>query len=213
MRLQNVGIEVTRKCNIKCAHCLRGDSQNRDIDYKYIDTLLDKTDSIGALCFTGGEPSLNVPAMQYTINECKRRNISIDKFYIATNGIDIKEDFVNVCEELYTLCKNGGNVQISNDIYHRKQQKYNDKLLKFLPFYSKRQDNDRDDLISVNRLHKEGRGESLPTATRISVPHKGYIYLNIDGNIIDGCDWSYASQEHHIICNVNTLEDYYNLIV
>ena len=60
--IQNLAIEVTRKCNIKCAHCLRGDSQNKDIDLKYIDILLDQVNYIGHFCPTGGEPSLNIKA-------------------------------------------------------------------------------------------------------------------------------------------------------
>ena len=35
-------------------------------------------------------------------------------------------------------------------------------------------------------------------------------YLNAEGNIINGCDWSYENQDDHILCNVEGLQDYYN---
>ena len=109
IRIQNLAIEVTRKCNINCKHCLRGESENKNISLEYIDILLDKVDSIGHFCPTGGEPSLNVPAIKYFVDVCKKRNISIDTFYITTNGVNLSTDFVNVCIELYKLCKNKKN--------------------------------------------------------------------------------------------------------
>lgn len=36
----NVFIEVTRRCNMCCAHCLRGDAESIDIQEKYIDMAL-----------------------------------------------------------------------------------------------------------------------------------------------------------------------------
>lgn len=37
----SVFIEVTRRCNMCCAHCLRGDAESIDIQEKYIDAFLD----------------------------------------------------------------------------------------------------------------------------------------------------------------------------
>jgi MoaA/NifB/PqqE/SkfB family radical SAM enzyme len=60
LSLDNVIIEITRRCNMKCEHCLRGAQQRLDIP----DDVLSKfflriRDSyINHLCLTGGEPSL-----------------------------------------------------------------------------------------------------------------------------------------------------------
>ena len=51
--IENLCVEVTRKCNMKCAHCLRGDAQNMDINTCYIDTLLENVSGIGSITFTG----------------------------------------------------------------------------------------------------------------------------------------------------------------
>lgn len=66
----DVVIEVTRRCNMCCAHCLRGDAEAVDIQERYIDAFLDSFANAGyisSLTFTGGEISLNIPAIRYTL--------------------------------------------------------------------------------------------------------------------------------------------------
>lgn len=70
----NVVIEITRRCNMCCAHCLRGDAENVDIQEKYIDAFLDSFSNggyIGTIIFTGGEISLNIPAIRYILKAVK----------------------------------------------------------------------------------------------------------------------------------------------
>ena len=52
-------IETTRRCNMACPHCIRGDAQNMDIDLYILDTFLSnfKDGYIREILFTGGEPS------------------------------------------------------------------------------------------------------------------------------------------------------------
>lgn len=81
----NVVIEITRRCNMCCAHCLRGDAENVDIQEKYIDAFLDSFEKgayISSLTFTGGEISLNIPAIRYTLKAVKERGIAVGSFYI-----------------------------------------------------------------------------------------------------------------------------------
>lgn len=219
IHISHLAIEVTRRCNIKCSHCLRGDSQNKDISFEHIDILLDQIESIGHFCPTGGEPSLNVPAIKYFLDGCKKRNISINTFYIATNGVQLTEDFISVSTELYNYCtlKWEYSVQISNDHYHIKQGMYDDSLLEKLPFYSKRHIED-DDFENGKGLHKEGRAlknhrnakvmSGAKPITSIQVFDANPIYLNVEGNIINGCDWSYDNQNKHFLCEVNQIEKF-----
>ena len=63
-------IEVTRRCNMSCKHCLRGDAQNLDIKLESIDLFLSKLKNkcFKRILFTGGEPSLNVEAIEFTLH-------------------------------------------------------------------------------------------------------------------------------------------------
>ena len=103
-------IELTRKCNMKCAHCLRGDAQDVDIDYKYIDELLDQTEVIGHLTITGGEPTLNLDALEYILNGLCKRGIPLLEFGLITNGLIYSERFI----DLIKWCKQIIDVSCSN---------------------------------------------------------------------------------------------------
>lgn len=113
-------IETTRRCNMACYHCLRGESEDIDQRKEHIDDLLDQVDNIGNVTFSGGEPSLNVPIIQYFLDACIKRQIDINIFYIATNGFSIQEDFIIICIKLYAYCqeKEYCQVEVSNDYYH-----------------------------------------------------------------------------------------------
>lgn len=130
-------IETTRRCNMKCTHCLRGDAQEVDIDYKHIDDLLDQTEVIGHLDITGGEPTLNLDALEYILNGLCKRGIPLFEFGLNTNGLIYSERFISLikwCRQIIDVScanclKNGSeyqpqrnlsrcNVGVSLDRYH-----------------------------------------------------------------------------------------------
>jgi hypothetical protein len=207
MNINHLAVEVTRRCNIQCKHCVRGHAQNIDIPLEYIDTLLDQVTSINHFSPTGGEPSLNVPAIKHFIKGCKDRRIPINKFYISTNGINIKNDFVDVCLELYDMCtmKDCCRVQISNDKYHLQEKHYDDSLLSPLPFYGKR---GRENSDMPGGILIQGLAENLKEATVVC--RKGKVidcyYLTARGNVIHGDCWSYKNERNHVLCRVNSLK-------
>ena len=65
MQVYSLILEVTRRCNMCCAHCLRGEAENIDMQKETIDKVLDLVDKIEHVTFSGGEPSLNLPLIQY----------------------------------------------------------------------------------------------------------------------------------------------------
>lgn len=217
MILQNLIIEVTRKCNMKCRHCLRGGAQSVNIDLKHITTLLQQTDEIYQVTFTGGEPSLNVEALKHFIKEAKRNNVYVGSFYIATNGKRVTLDFLSACLELYALCedKEMCSLQVSNDMYHMEEFRYNDELLQGLSFYSKKfDDNERYSLINEGRAKISGRGEREANEYQ-SKPetmddfNECELYLNALGQMVYGCNLSYSSQKNYVICDVKDLKKFY----
>ena len=107
-----VVIEVTRRCNMCCAHCLRGDAQNVDIMPEYIDKSFEKFrpgTSISSITFTGGEITLNLAAIWYTLEVVKRRNISVYDFYMVTNGKDASKmpEPASVSQAWWVYCRQG----------------------------------------------------------------------------------------------------------
>ena len=95
-RLSQLDIQVTRKCNLYCNHCMRGDSQDVDIPFEAIDRILDCVEEIDLLILTGGEPLLNLPAIEYTIQEIIKRNIAVRCLELTTNGTIQDEKAVEI---------------------------------------------------------------------------------------------------------------------
>lgn len=87
-------VEVTRRCNMHCAHCLRGDAENVDLLNVDIDSVLDQTEAIGRLIITGGEPTLNLSAVQHIANGIVQRGIPVMRVQIITNGKEYNQAFV-----------------------------------------------------------------------------------------------------------------------
>jgi len=211
IRVSDLVIEVTRRCNMNCGHCLRGEPQDRDMCYSYMKALLEQISEIGVVTFSGGEPSLNTKTLNEFIDLCKKHNIPFDSFYIATNGKEISEEFVMTCLRLASKCEYPENcsVEISNDYWHAVECRYDESMLKSLSFYRTRDPHDSYYYEGV----KQGRNElGKPlTCDPISVEEGrtaflvtgGMLYLNVKGDVVCGCDWSYENQDHNVICKSN----------
>lgn len=221
MEINNLIVEVTRQCNIKCLHCLRGPAENLKMDPKYIDILLSKVSYISSVTFSGGEPSLNVPIIEYFLNRLMEKNVRLGSFYIATNGIKINLDFVVICLKLYSYSeeKDFCSVDVSNDVYHAKEGKYDTVLLDGLKFTNRKYSRESWNFDNGKLLIMEGKAKKLATHNHkqtVSVIENqedfndANIYLNCEGNIVNGCDWSYKSQKKNVLCSVDDLETYYN---
>lgn len=120
IHVQDLTIEVTRRCNMHCEHCLRGDAQNCNMNIRYVEALFSKVKYISTLTLTGGEPSLATNVIEKIIDCAHVYNVEIGNFYIATNGKRITPKFVRVVERLYCFCNENemSCVHISNDEFH-----------------------------------------------------------------------------------------------
>ena len=205
--IYNLVIELGRQCNLNCPHCLRGKSQDVKINTKYIDDILDKTEHITDLTLTGGEPFLYPDIIRHIVNKIKANNISIDCFYIATNGLvknyDILHDIIDLYDIAYEkeLC----GLKISRDQYHDNNNYWN-----ALDAFKFTMSNSYD--LEEKYLIKQGNAVlNYADATRYAsdnIPEieyhentcyitEGLIYLNANGDILTGCDYSYENQEYN----------------
>lgn len=185
LTFDNLMIEVTRRCNMKCAHCLRGDAQNIDIDYRYIDDLLDQVEVIGFLEITGGEPTLNLDAIKYILNGLCKRGIPLLGFSLFTNGLIYSEELIEIAKLSKKIidisCENcisekygkynpataieRCNIGISLDRYHEQHDicmKHYQKYKSVLSNYA-----DVRMIMRGNRPSKVGRAKNLQEAIDI----------------------------------------------
>lgn len=97
--IKNLMLEVTRRCNMACPHCLRGEAQDMDVSFAVLENLLARVDGIRELVFTGGEPSLNPDAMLETLRLCRIHHIPVHTVWIATNGRRLSDRFIKACHK------------------------------------------------------------------------------------------------------------------
>lgn len=83
-----LNFDITRKCNMNCNFCCRGDSQPIDITREIIDKTLDEMDGvfIHSLKIMGGEPLLAQELMIYLFKSIIEKHIYINHIGFFTNG-------------------------------------------------------------------------------------------------------------------------------
>ena len=171
-----LAIEVTRRCNMKCNHCLRGDAQNLDISTAVLSGIA-KHIHPASVIFTGGEPSLNVPAIKRYFELAERYDTMPAAFYVATNGATSKEqmrDLALTLLEAYSkmeepdMCE----VDVSVDMFHEAfRDNDNAKILRGLSFLGRGkkhsvEDDDLSWLLNTGRANKNGIGVRAPEVLR-----------------------------------------------
>lgn len=224
-------IEVTRRCNMKCEHCLRGDVQNLDISTATLSEIA-KHIYPSSVTFTGGEPSLNVPAIKRYFELAERYGTMPNSFYVATNGAASKEqmrDLALTLLEAYPkmeepdMCE----VDISEDMFHEAfRDNDNATILRGLSFLGQGkkhsvEDDDLNWLLNTGRANENGIGVSAPEVLRTDMDELvtdysteydsisfDTLYIAANGNVVDGCDSSYEDidDEENVICKVSQLQ-------
>lgn len=226
MHIENAMIEVTRKCNMACAHCLRGDAQNREISNADIDMFFSKVESIGNLTITGGEPSLASHKIEYIVESARKHNVNIQSFYIATNAKVVSDAFLTALIKLYCYCSDNemSALNYSDDDYHDELEEENIKRLSVFAFTAPKYNGS----VNTGRYEiNEGRAKENSIGVREesginpdyfdmesyvdmeyeTITGETNVYLNAKGNIVCGCDWSYKSQDRkgNVICKVGEM--------
>lgn len=227
MNVYNFITEITRRCNARCEHCLRGPAQRVDVSDEVIDAALKGITSISTIVFTGGEPSLAVDRIRYILEAVKKRKIEVDSFYVVTNGKKKSLDLVLALMEWYAYCGDNETTAlcISKDQYHAQEiesVREADNLYKALTFYraeERNKDINTDSIINEGRAqynnlgHREARtGIAFELAEdEESIYSLEETYINAIGDVCTGCDLSFKSQKKNAIGNVlkNSVEEIY----
>jgi len=221
-RLSDLVIECTRRCNMQCDHCLRGDSENIDMDLKYVDKLFEKIDQINFMALSGGEPSI-VPDILIGILElAKKHHVEIDSFYIATNGKLISDEFIRSLFEWHIFCNNDdgvNKVEISQDYMHKEDYNIGEEnIRKLMCFRFVRIRDDNENYNGGQELIHEGRAAWNYAATRHIKPStitvddddgiiEDTLYFDCYGNIHSNCDLSYDTMDESTFCIGNIMDD------
>ena len=232
INISELVIEVTRRCNMECLHCLRGDAQNLDFKIEYLDHLIKAgVTNINTVTLSGGEPTLALGIIYDIRNYLMAKNISVGGFYVAINGSNIGADFIREMMEWYLFCDDNeaSQVQWSNDEYHDENlvDEHGIELLSTLKFvsekYSEKYPLSYDTVIPQGRAEDWGANrhpiKNIPDCLDVEVYNEDevciqdMVYLNAKGNIVTCCDLSYETQDRLAICNSLGFESYVEKMV
>lgn len=213
---------------MQCLHCLRGAPQNKSMKRETLRLFLSQINYISSVTFTGGEPTLpsGIKAMRDFMEICNHYRIPVGSFYFVTNGKKWRPEILKLVRDLYNFCDDNeaSSIEISNDQFHvindisrqdfrlflQEELEYNLGVYDLVGMRGK---------IHHHQLVRQGRTDELKLGgSPYRVPDisiemwndntrvvEGDIYLNCDGNVIAGCDWSYKSQNEpdKIICSAS----------
>lgn len=196
-------IEVGRLCNMNCRHCLRGNAEDKTIKIEDAKYVIDQFDEIGNITFTGGEPMLYADCICEIIDYIMEKNVSVDSFYIATNGKFFDQKLVMKLAEFYgyiidTYGDDGENysqLDVSTDQYHEYVEIPG--WVKAFSFYSHRSNIPKGGLINEGRAkdnHIGCRKSYADTCFDFDESYVDMFYLNAEGYFYPNCDLSYQTQ-------------------
>jgi hypothetical protein len=230
MNLDCLIIETTRRCNMRCGHCLRGEPENKSMSLVHLYDFLSQMSRgyISSVTFTGGEPTLpsGMKVIRKFMEGCNRFSIDVGNFYMVTNAKMWRPELPELIQTLYNFCSDNeiSAIDISTDQYHDHIQHtrlaFKNRLEDELSYLigcdyhivGLRRDLPYESIMEEGRgaQYGSGRHEVAPiiqieTWSGVPTVTEGDIYLNCEGNVISGCDWSYESQRdpENIICKAS----------
>ena len=221
LSLSSLSIECTRRCNMKCAHCMRGPAQAKDLNPEAVYRMFEHIDYIGSITPTGGEPSLNPDALNTIADAIRKYSVTVSGIYIVTNGKQVSDDFISglMNAMLATeMDEYSSGIALSVDMFHDHISAENIKKLRLFAGFdmeSKKTDWTKippiargraSSLTSVIARHRD-YGNAFYDAEidendrKINIPD-GQLALTVDGNIVSDCDYAYRDVRRLTICNV-----------
>lgn len=228
LTIHDLCIETTRRCNMACAHCMRGDAMNRDLDPALLDKLFSRLSGIGNVTPTGGEPSLNPAALLQIRDAILKYNIPVAGVYLVTNGKEITDEFLHNFLSLLLATEMDPEVSglaLSQDMFHDKISYANKAKLSMFSCFrddDKKTDWTRTPVLNIGRgaeiVIVSNRDPYRPQNTlncwfnNDTIQLSEVLTLTVDGYLLPYGDYSYEEVENLAICNVNDPDWYEQLI-
>ena len=234
IQAQEIIFEITRRCNMKCQHCLRGATQRKDISKKTITTVLEQIEggSIRTLFFSGGEPLLKPELIQFAFDEVQRLGIDVDQFGLVTNGLIYSPEIVELIMDMadYALGtdiyeededdKNYFYLGVSADRWHENdrnvnQEKRYDRNTKRFFRLGFAQWHGSSSGLAIAEGRAKSWGATQPYETTIRpyeydgvIQVEEHLYVNVNGQVVSDCNLSYKSQDKKALCSADGLTEY-----
>ena len=100
LRFRSLMIEVTRMCNLRCSHCMRGEPQDLNITREILKNTFQQIDFIETLHLTGGEPFLYPELIEMLVDVIIETNLQVHRISTVDNGTVLGTDGQRCVEAL-----------------------------------------------------------------------------------------------------------------
>lgn len=219
LHLTTMVIETTRKCNMHCAHCMRGPAQNKNLNPEALDRLFSRIADITSITPTGGEPTLNPKSLDQIKNAIETYQISVGGIYLVTNGLNMTRDYLRKFMDLLLvteLDETACGLALSIDKYHDRIPAENIALMSLLKCFDDQEKNMDWDKFPPMAI---GNGKNLDNTVPerehydgldyAEIDENGDLYLpetnltlTVDGDLLFDCDYAYENTDELKFCNV-----------
>lgn len=121
INIQNLTLIITEKCNLDCAHCLRGQKSAKCMSNDVIEATLKQVAYINELTISGGEVLLALDRIEKIITYILENNVIVRYLSFVINGTIYSHDFLSLLNYYNKNTNYTRSVafNISNDIYHK----------------------------------------------------------------------------------------------
>jgi len=219
MYIYELVLETTRKCNLRCAHCMRGNPQRMTMTPQILQAVLSSCTGIGTVTFGGGEPSLAPEVFEEFFNISHWRHINFESFYIVTNGKAHNglSRFMRAVDRLYWMAgeQDACSLVVSQDQYHKALREVNwgryemkdetgRSYDEFPPYFDmKSRTGDIHNPIAEGRAIETQVGWREPEQQKpfeveeyngevhVRSDDAKYVYVAANGNVVSGCNMSF----------------------
>lgn len=220
-------LEVTRRCNMACEHCLRGDAQNLDMSDSIIRWAAKNIEAC-SVTFTGGEPSLNIRAIELYFTLAEQYGNLPRAFYVATNGKANQEKLAVTLLKAYAkmaepeACELNWSMDAFHNLFIENDELKGAGIFEGLSFYRKDgkkhdvNDTDMRWLLVSGRAAENGIGEQRVESAEPNLEDWNIeendgvfwfdeLYVAANGNIAKCCDLEYGEIDEGSPCKIQEL--------
>ena len=157
-----ITVDLTHRCNMKCAHCLRGKADKENLNLEKADHFFSQIAWTTLLHLTGGEPTLAIKELEGLVRILEKHQVVFNSVCIGTNAKIVPDAFLDVLKDLYLLSvpseKEANRVFISIDPYHAPIPQENLNKLHRLKKYQWQVDISKKDADNIYQL---GRAKEI----------------------------------------------------
>lgn len=176
----NLGLIVTERCNLNCAHCLMGGPTNKEMSDEVIEAILSQFKYIMNLSICGGEPTLSLDRIEKIFSYVIENKILVDYVSVTINGTIYSEEFLKLLDRIEKFINSKDkkpvrtNFRISYDKFHGDEIKKLNMVDRYVENVKKYQLSPY--FVGLSRLgskvFREGNAENLDP--KLTIPFQPY---------------------------------------